>query len=57
MNEEIIFELTQGHGQVQPIRILERKLETDDEWVVDFLENGAFGENVGDLARPGSNVG
>lgn len=42
---------TERHHQIQLIRILKRKLQGNDEGVIDEGEDGPLSENVGDFPR------
>lgn len=43
--------LTEGHNEVKLIRILERKLEGNNEWVIDEGKNSALSQNVCNFTR------
>ena len=47
---------TEGHDEVELVRVLERELEGDDERVVHEREHGALREDVRDLARARGDV-
>jgi hypothetical protein len=53
---EQLSAIDESEYQVQLFGRLERKLEGDNEWAIDFGEYGPLGQGMGDF-RPRDNVG